>query len=229
MTTFSKLQKKSWSINISKTIVIIVLTFFYMKGYSENIVVDECLLYENQPIVACIDGEFISELPYTLMLPLGIIDFYCGQNSFMVFLYENGQVILIKSLHHWINWYEEKYKDFPKIHFNGYVFSGFDDMSYLIDKKNDLASSDNDDIDDIVFDASLEDKGYHYNPQNDRKNCIFTRDGVKVILFNILPENMDYFLDLTYNSLTVPPFNDKIDYSKRLGLKVVGHYKKHSD
>ena len=121
----------------------------------------------------------------------------------MVFLYENGQVILIKSLHHWINWYEEKYKDFPKIHFNGYV--------------------------DIVFYSSLKDKGYNYEPKNDRKNFFFTRDGVKVILFNILPENMDYFLDLTYNSLTVPPFNDKIDYSKRYGLKVIGHYKKQSD
>ena len=226
MTTLSKLQKKSWSINICKTIVIIVLTFCYIKGYSENIVVDECLLYENQPIVACNDGEFISEIPYSLKLPLGIIDFYCGQNLSMVFLYENGQVILIKSLHHWINWYEEKYKDFPKIHFNGYVFSGFDDMSYLIDRKNDLDSSD---YEDIVFYSSLKDKGYNYEPKNDRKNFFFTRDGVKGILCNILQENMDYFLDLTYNSLTVPPFNDKIDYSKRYGLKVIGHYKKQSD
>ena len=230
MKNLLKPQIKSCATN--KVITCLLFLFFSLTGHSELRFVEEYLLYEEAPTTGSAEYWINSTFPFSIKLPSGMIEaYYLSEDRYSLFIYENNQAILINSeeIDYCQNWYEalkkskSKDRNYWQIIHNGYYISRVFNLSLLMDQVE-ILNSNSEELDNIIF-ITRKKMGKVFDPS--RKNAWFTRDGIKVFLYNILPENYDKFFDLTYNSLVVPPCNEKVDYRKGLYrpmIMSVGYY-----
>lgn len=200
---------------------------------SENdSVAAEYFTYRNISGIGAAESTLYQHLYYEINIPLGII--WSGNSTIdfgVGFLYPDNQVICAYTAQLvWVNADIDrkdnssmvfKYKGFA---FNDYVNLNLD---YFFDYYRDVPEEsadgnnncnywywkDNNDFDNAndlfnayveSFFSRFEDKYERFGPIPGRRHRYFNKDGVRVILFNILPENIDYFYSLTHSSLYVP-------------------------
>jgi hypothetical protein len=159
-------------------------------------------------------GEGVwGNLPYAILLPNMNLKRIINDRSAICFFYDEDQVVLIKSVVICPKEFQQKVGSNKIIKYKGYLIYYNDEDTYM---SNRVSQVDNDEE---IYEMSkeLETVGIvndscpseimEFVPIPERKHCLIVKNGVRVIMFNILPKNFDFFIK-TLDNIYIPHRNN---------------------
>lgn len=171
------------------------------------------------------DGMVWAPLHYKIKLPDNDSIYLRDYKYDIYVVCPDSQYIIISSQNAWLNYDpnnlqfhgvfrtprdpSETPEDWNTVmNYKGYFIQTFYSKGpYLGTRTYDVRNFDNDLQYDINHVAYSQGKRIRlHEPISGRKSRVFVKNGVKVILYNILPQNMEKYYKILYNSVRVVPF-----------------------
>lgn len=238
MIDLKRLSQKLRRIKVMVICDCLLSMFFcsYAQDANESLASSKCLKYHNVSHIGFAESTLYQELYYEIELPQGVI--WCESSAIdsgVCFLYPDSQVICAFTMDVWVNADTDRSDRTDMVfNYNGYTFSpwAFLHLDYFFDYYRDVPETQDPQAhnnnwywdDDNGFDdanelysayiqgrfekCDIDGDGNRLKAIHGRRHRYFNRDGVRVVLYNILPENFEYFYNVTYNSLYVPDKNE---------------------
>lgn len=204
--------------------------YSYALTIFDDPLVSECVKYHHFTRIGFAESTLYQELYYEIKLPEGLIGYGYSAKG-VCFLYPDSQVICAFTETVWVNADTDR-SDYSDMVFNykGYTFNPFVfcNLDYFFDYTRDVPEvsgtnilydnvywDDDNDFEDatdlyrvyinhFIWEYAANGHEDYLKPLPGRRHRYFNKDGVRVVLYNILPENLEYFYSLTHSSLDVP-------------------------
>lgn len=202
----------------------------YARDANESLAAGKCLKYHNISPIGFAESTLYQELYYEIKVPQGLIG-YGNSAKGIFFLYPDSQVICAFTETVWVNADTDRTDPTGMVfNYKGYAFNlwVFQNLDYFFDYYRDVPETphphdynnnwywDDDNafedatelysvyINDFIWKYAADGHEDYLKPLPGRRHRYFNKDGVRVVLYNILPENLEYFYSLTHSSLHVP-------------------------
>lgn len=157
------------------------------------------------------DGFVWGWLPYAIHLPNRNLKRIINNSQGSCFFYDNDQIVFIESVETCSPEYKQKVGSKEFLKYKGYIISKDNDNDFMKKRIKPV-----EDVEEIFNMSERIEAGVapselmEIDSIPERKHCLIVKDGIRIILFNIISNNYDFFIS-TLTNIYVPKNRDASD------------------